>query len=160
MDSLTGCPDEVLLGIAEISTLSCWKMQELRKGSLSMRELIRRGDVIERHLRTQTEVVLPVEADQIQLHPDLSSAGADLGNVGDSPTGQAGVSIPVDDTRRLVADIFRETAVLYLHTVLSDSNPGEWNLALDSVRCSCAYDRSARNHENGRYRGAIVEPTA
>jgi len=138
MDSLTGCPDEVLLGIAEISTLSCWKTQELRKGSLSMRELIRRGDVIERHLRTQTEIVLPVEADQTQLHPDLSSAGADLGSVHDSPTGHTGVSIPVDDTRRLVADIFRETAILYLHTVLSDPNPGEWNLALDSVRCSCA----------------------
>ncbi|KAJ8597306.1 hypothetical protein M405DRAFT_724673 [Rhizopogon salebrosus TDB-379] len=124
MDSLTGCPDEVLLGIAEISTLSCWKIQELRKGSLSMRELIRRGDVIERHLRTQTETVLSVEADQTQLHPDLSSAGAELGNIQGSPTGHAGVSLPMDDTRRLVADIFRETAVLYLHTILSDPNPG------------------------------------
>lgn len=70
MDSLTGCPDEVLLGIAEIATLSCWKTQELRKGSLSMRELIRRGDVIERHLRTQTEIVPSAEADQTPLHPD------------------------------------------------------------------------------------------
>ncbi|OAX42477.1 hypothetical protein K503DRAFT_346650 [Rhizopogon vinicolor AM-OR11-026] len=124
MDSLTGCPDEVLLGIAEVSTLSCWKTQELRKGSLSMRELIRRGDVIERHLRTQTETMLSVEADQTQLHPDLSSATAEFGNVQESPTGHAGASLPVDDIRRLVADIFRETAILYLHTVLSDSNPG------------------------------------
>ncbi|KAG0706747.1 fungal-specific transcription factor domain-containing protein [Suillus ampliporus] len=123
MDSLTGCPDEVLLGIAEISTLSCWKMQELRKGSLSMRELIRRGDVIERHLRTQTETALSVEADQTLLHPDLSST-AELGNAQNSPTGQARASLPADDTRRLVADVFREAAILYLHTVLSDPNPG------------------------------------
>ncbi|KAG1739188.1 fungal-specific transcription factor domain-containing protein [Suillus paluster] len=124
MDSLTGCPDEVLLGIVEISTLSCWKMQELRKGSLSMRELIRRGDVIERHLRTQTETVLSVDADQTPLHPDLSSTAAELGNVQDSPAGQARASLPADDSRRLVADIFREAAILYLHTVLSDPNPG------------------------------------
>jgi len=133
MDSLTGCPDEVLLAIAEISTLSCWKTQELHQGSLSMRELIRRGDVIERHLRTQTETISSVEADQTQLHPDLPSAGTELGNVQESLTGHAGVSLPMDDTRRLVADIFRETAILYLHTVLSDSNPGESKMAAESV---------------------------
>jgi hypothetical protein len=160
MDSLTGCPDEVLLGIAEISTLSCWKIQELRKGSLSMRELIRRGDVIERHLRTQTETVLSVEADQTQLHPDLSSAGTELGNIQGSPTGHESVSLPMDDTRRLVADIFRETAVLYLHTILSDPNPGESKLAPESVRYSCAHHRSARNQNISRHCGAIVEPAA
>lgn len=124
MDSLTGCPDEVLLGIAEIATLSCWKMQELRKGSLSMRELIRRGDVIERHLRTQTETALLAEADQTPLHPELSSTAAEHDNVQNSPTGYAGTSLPADDTRRIVADIFREATILYLHTVLSDPNPG------------------------------------
>lgn len=108
MDSLTGCPDEVLFGIAEIATLLCWKMQELRKGSLSMRELIRRGDVIERHLRTKTETMPSVEADQTPLHP----------------TGHAGTSLPAGDARRIVADIFREASILYLHTVLSDPNPG------------------------------------
>lgn len=124
MDSLTGCPDEVLLGIAEIATLSCWKMQELRKGSLSMRELIRRGDVIERHLRTQTETVLSAEADQTPLHPELPSMAAEHGNIQNSPTGHACASLPADDTRRIVADIFREATILYLHTVLSDPNPG------------------------------------
>lgn len=124
MDSLTGCPDEVLFGIAEISTLSCWKMQELRKGSLSMRELIRRGDVIERHLRTQTETMLSVESDLTPLHPELSSMAAEDGSVRKSPTGHAGTPLPADDTRRIVADIFREAAILYLHTVLSDPNPG------------------------------------
>ncbi|KAG1821621.1 fungal-specific transcription factor domain-containing protein [Suillus subaureus] len=124
MDSLTGCPDEVLLGIAEIATLSCWKTQELRKGSLSMRELIRRGDVIERHLRTQTETVLSAEGDQTPLHPELSSMVAEHGNVQNSPTGHVGTSLPADDTRRIVGDIFREATILYLQTVLSDPNPG------------------------------------
>lgn len=31
---------------------------------------------------------------------------------------------PNEDMRRIVANIFRETVLLYLHTVLSDSNPG------------------------------------
>lgn len=124
MDSLTGCPDEVLLGIAEIATLSCWKTQELRKGSLSMRELIRRGDVIERHLRTQTETVISAEGDRTPLNPELSSIFAEHSNVQNSPTGHAGTPLPADDTRRIVADIFREATILYLHTVLSDPNPG------------------------------------
>ncbi|KAG2076485.1 hypothetical protein BDR04DRAFT_1125605 [Suillus decipiens] len=124
MDSLTGCPDEVLFGIAEIATLLCWKMQELRKGSLSMRELIRRGDVIERHLRTKTETMPSVEADQTPLHPELSSTVAEHGNIQNSPTGHAGTSLPAGDARRIVADIFREASILYLHTVLSDPNPG------------------------------------
>ncbi|KAG2146134.1 fungal-specific transcription factor domain-containing protein [Suillus bovinus] len=124
VDSLTGCPDEVLLGIVEIATLLCWKMQELRNGSLSMRELIRRGDVIERHLRTQTEPVLSAEADQTPLHPELSSMAIENGNVQNSPAGHAGTPLPADDTRRIVADIFREATILYLHTVLSEPNPG------------------------------------
>ncbi|KAJ7679032.1 fungal-specific transcription factor domain-containing protein [Mycena polygramma] len=82
MDALTGCPEEVLLGIAEVSELSHWKATEKRKGSLSNRDLIRRGDEIEQRLRK------------------ASSAPS------------------------LVARIFSETVLLYLHTVLSDSNPG------------------------------------
>jgi hypothetical protein len=131
MDSLTGCPDEVLLGIAEIATLSCWKTQELRKGSLSMRELIRRGDVIERHLRTQTETVISAEGDRTPLNPELSSIFAEHSNVQNSPTGHAGTPLPADDTRRIVADIFREATILYLHTVLSDPNPGASKLIRD-----------------------------
>ncbi|KIJ66899.1 hypothetical protein HYDPIDRAFT_108852 [Hydnomerulius pinastri MD-312] len=117
VDSITGCPDEVLLGIAEISTLACWKAQELRKGSLSMRELIRRGDVVERHLRAQREPVYAGDADQTLLHPDLSPGG-------DSITrGLPGMPAFVD-TRQVVASVYREAAILYLHTVLSDPNPG------------------------------------
>jgi hypothetical protein len=117
VDSLTGCPDEVLLGIAEISTLACWKAQEMRKGSLSMRELIRRGNIVESHLRCVYDPVNPRDLDQTQLHPDLPVGG---------DSGAKGIpGLPsVVDTRQIVAKIYQEAAILYLHTVLSDPNPG------------------------------------
>jgi hypothetical protein len=116
VDNLTGCPDEVLLGIAEISTLSCWKAQEMRKGCLSMKELIRRGNIIESHLRS-CETAYPREPDQTPLHPDLP--------VDEDPNAEGLTGIPaVVDTRQLVANIYRETALLYLHTISSGPIPG------------------------------------
>ncbi|KAF8558189.1 hypothetical protein OG21DRAFT_1589091 [Imleria badia] len=115
VDSLTGCPDEVLLGIAEISTLSCWKAQEMRKGCLSMKELIRRGNIVESHLRS-CEPLYCREPDQTPLHPDLP---VDEDNL----KGMVGIPAVVD-TRQLVAKIYQETALLYLHTILSGPIPG------------------------------------
>lgn len=111
VENLTGCPDEVLLGIAEISTLSCWKAQEMRKGCLSMKELIRRGNIVESHLRS-CEPMYSREPDQTPLHPDLP--------VGDDPNLKGMPGIPA----QLVANIYREAALLYLHTILSDPIPG------------------------------------
>lgn len=112
-ESLTGCPDEVLLGIAEISSLECWKAQEMRNGTLSMRELIRRGDVLESHLRAD----YVRDTDQTTLHPESA--------MGDpNAAGHSGPMAQGDVTRKLVAGIFREAAIVYLHTVLSGSHPG------------------------------------
>lgn len=113
VESLTGCPDEVLLGIAEVSSLECWKAQEIRNGTLSMRELIRRGDVLERHLRADHSR----DTDQTRLH--LESAMNDP-----SIAGHPGVTSQVDMTRQLMANIFREAAIVYLHIILSGSYPG------------------------------------
>ncbi|KAH7925835.1 hypothetical protein BV22DRAFT_1064197 [Leucogyrophana mollusca] len=124
MDGLIGCPDEVLLGIAEISTLSHWKAQEIRKGALSMRELIRRGDVIEQHIRSHPDFVPCREGDQVPLHQDLASVSLIHDTTLTAASGLPGVAFPTEDMRQLVAIIFREAAVLYLHTVLSDANPG------------------------------------
>ncbi|KAI6042544.1 fungal-specific transcription factor domain-containing protein [Pisolithus marmoratus] len=115
VESLTACPDEILLGIAEISRLECWKTQEMRKATLSMRELIRRGDILERHLRVECESACAPEADQTRLHP---------GSVMSGDPGLPRTASPPDVTRQLVAKIFRETALLYLYTVLSGSYPG------------------------------------
>ena len=51
MDKLTGCPDEAVLALAEAAQLAHWKAGEAQKGTLSTRELVRRGDAIERTLR-------------------------------------------------------------------------------------------------------------
>ncbi|KAJ7762010.1 fungal-specific transcription factor domain-containing protein [Mycena maculata] len=116
MDSLTGCPEEALLGIAEVSALSHWKAAEKRKGTLSNRDLIRRGDEIEQRLRkSAASPVSRGEADKTPLHPTLMQADSEAVNAG---------LFPSDETRQIVAKIFSETVLLYLHTVLSDSNPG------------------------------------
>lgn len=107
IDTLIGCPDEALLMMAEVSVLAQWKTNAQREGILSYRELIRRGDVIEQRLRqnvtdTSSDVTLPNET-----------------------TGEPDVAFPSDDVRAVVADIFKEAAALYLHTVLSGPCPGE-----------------------------------
>lgn len=113
METLTGCPDEAMLGIAEVSALAHWKANELRKGSLSTRELIRRGDDIEQRLRQHRSE--PSFGDQAPLHPNLMQA-----SIADS----GAITFPTEDVRRVLANIFRESVLLYLHTILSDANPG------------------------------------
>ncbi|KAI0671466.1 fungal-specific transcription factor domain-containing protein [Trametes maxima] len=136
MDALTGCPDEALLAIAEISALAHWKAQELQAGSLSVRELIRRGDVIEKELRERATGMRSDE-NEFQGQP-VALAGLDMGvapaglpmsmGLAQVQPGMSGASrsprAPVDRNKHIVGEMFREAAVLYLHTVLSDSLPG------------------------------------
>lgn len=126
--SLTGCPEDVMLGIAEVSALAHWKIREQRNGCLSMRELIRRGDAIEQQLRTHPEPKSFAEVDQAPMHPNLPGTNVDyVGSpsmLSSSQCANMPNQFPSEETRRMVASLFRETAVLYLHTVLSDSVPG------------------------------------
>ncbi|KAL0565656.1 hypothetical protein V5O48_016365, partial [Marasmius crinis-equi] len=120
MEFLTGCPDEAWLTIAETSVLSVWKTSEERKGSLSFRELVRRGDDIERRLRQHMINTTFHSTDPPQPHnPYLASDPA----------------LPTEDVRRLVARIFRETAVLFLHTVVNNPSPSipEINNSVDGL---------------------------
>jgi hypothetical protein len=122
MDSLTGCPEEVLLGIAEVSELSHWKAAEKRKATLSNVDLIRRGNEIEQRLRkASSSPVCRGEVDTTPLHPTLVQADSEAVDA---------VPFPSNETRQLVAKIFSETVLLYLHTVLSDSNPGTYRASL------------------------------
>ncbi|KAF8896476.1 fungal-specific transcription factor domain-containing protein [Infundibulicybe gibba] len=115
MDSLTGCPDEAMLALAEVSALAHWKASELRRRSLSVRELIRRGDDIEQRLRqNNSNPPSPVGGDQTPLHPNLQTTAL---------MDTAVIPFPSEDTRQIVGNIFRESVVLYLYTVLNDSNP-------------------------------------
>ena len=109
MDILTGCPDEAMMAIAEISSLAHWKAAQLRNGCLSYVELVQRGTAIEQVLtRYPSDAAATTgahDAPRSRLH---SSAGA----------------APSEEEHLLMASIFRETAKLYLHTVLSNSTPG------------------------------------
>jgi len=120
MDLLTGCPDEAMLAIAEITALSHWKVTEQRHGTLSVRELIRRGDDIEQRLR-RNQVDLPCDGDlgQTPLDSNLVQQTSAITEPGAAP-------FPSDNVLRQVCSIFRESAVLYLHTVLSNAIPGTY----------------------------------
>jgi hypothetical protein len=132
MDSLTGCPDDVMLAIAEVSALAHWKAQEKQNGCLSMRELIRRGDAIEQQLRTHTEPESFAEVDQAPMHPSLPGMNIDYTRssaqsaLPSSQSVDTTMQFPSEEMRRVVAGLFRETVVLYLHTVLSESIPGTY----------------------------------
>ncbi|KAI0749730.1 fungal-specific transcription factor domain-containing protein [Daedaleopsis nitida] len=130
MDALTGCPDEALLAMAEISALAHWKATELQTGSLSVRELIRRGDVIEKELRDRAAG----KRDDGEFRTQTPSAMAGGLDVGATPAGLPMVMgssamsgsprSPLDTNKHIIGEMYREAAVLYLHTVLSDSAPG------------------------------------
>jgi hypothetical protein len=117
-ESFTGFPDEILYAIAQTSELAFWKSQESLKGTLSTRELIRRGDAIEQGIR------------QIQETTATSSGlSLDLGLMAElSPllSGDSNSESPFlnEETRRSIRGLFKESALLYLHTTLSDPNPG------------------------------------
>jgi len=102
MDLLSGCPDEAMLAIAEVSALAHWKTSQLCNGSLSYPELIRRGTAIEQQLRhypsndttqpTQEDRSLAAsifrEAAHLYLHTILSNSmpgvpeiSASVGNI-------------------------------------------------------------------------------
>ncbi|KAG5638486.1 hypothetical protein H0H81_012418 [Sphagnurus paluster] len=117
MDMLTGCPDEVMLALAEISSLAYWKATELRNGTLSFRELIRRGDDIEQRLRRQPVNDADLsQVDHAPLHPGLQSSNRE-------PSTEP---FPGDEARRLARRIFCEAAVLSLYIVLNNPNPGKY----------------------------------
>jgi hypothetical protein len=133
LESLTGCPDEALLAIAEASALAHWKLQESRSGCLSVRELVRRGDNIEQQLRRNSDTqpgysdvtqlplrppkLLPLSLGQMAIRPSITSVDS---LVVSSPP----VPFLDESLRQSVAEIFRESALLYLYTVLSGPYPG------------------------------------
>lgn len=119
MDGLTGCPDEAILGIAQVSALAQWKATEQLKGTLSFRELIRRGDEIEQRLRQPHSALPNFGVEDAPMHPNLRQASTSI-------TDADVIPFPSEEMRQVVANIFREAVMLYLHTVLSSANPGTY----------------------------------
>ncbi|KAH9950001.1 fungal-specific transcription factor domain-containing protein [Amylocystis lapponica] len=95
-----GCENHIVLAIAEISNLAFWKETQRRRGSLSVPQLVERGIEIEnRYLQVGGPSTYGQRLDGLASDPDVAQR------------------------RRLTNDIFRASARVYLHTVLSGDYP-------------------------------------
>lgn len=104
MASLTGCSDDNLLAVAEISALAQWKATQVRNNTLSYPDLIKRGMKIQ-------EAISKHKAAEVER---------DFASLDGLQEGEA----PGAHHREACISIFREAASLYLHTILSNSTPG------------------------------------
>lgn len=107
MLQVMGCDNITFLALAEISALAAWKERETKAQTLSSVELVKRGSHIEAHYLTNSS-----EGGISEASAGASSRQA-TNNNDDS----------LENRRRLTADIFRASARLYLHTVLSGDKP-------------------------------------
>jgi len=178
LENVMGCADSIMLCLAEIADLACWKATQQAAGCLSTPELVRRGLVIEKDLRREGQVLNKTRAAEaaaslwgnIPPMPTPSSSISEMTAIPptiDLPTGGVRLGQPQplsppsspplpstvydgEELRRLVSDIFREAAILYLHTELSELRPNVPEIkravadtvnALRKLACS-EYDRS------------------
>jgi len=92
MMDVMGCENRIVLALAEIADLACWKLERSNYGSLSVPELVRRGKNIELML-------------------------AD--NHGNALWGES----TINAGRYLTSEVFRTSALVYLHSVISGDHP-------------------------------------
>ena len=137
-----GCENNIVLAIAEISNLACWKDLQIKGHRLSMPQLVQRGLDIERKYinpggpsspstlggtgglpaTASASFAYPQDA-QAQpfvhpVYPDGPSYGPPH-----PPAPPSNPASEVELRRRLTNDIFRASARVYLHTVLSGDHP-------------------------------------
>jgi hypothetical protein len=86
-----GCENRIVLALAEIADLACWKDECRRAGRLSISELVRRGKRIDTILKTANGSDHPQPADMEKSR-----------------------------RRRLTSDVFRASSLVYLNSVISD----------------------------------------
>lgn len=154
-----GCENNIVLAIAEISNLACWKELQVRENRLSVPQLVQKGAEIERKFINRGGPSSPSVLGAAGGLPPMSPYGpapdghaaafaygagssSSSGGGGAYPNGMNGVYGPgaqhanggvamaggeqseVEERRRLTNDIFRASARVYLHTVLSGDHPG------------------------------------
>jgi hypothetical protein len=112
MMSVMGCENETALAIAETSVLACWKVAQERQGKLSVPDLVDRGRIIEKECLSHL------------ASPSSSSGSGGGGGVVPYSAGSSSIPDDLSAKRRLTADIFRATARVYLHSVISGEHPG------------------------------------
>ncbi|OCH93068.1 hypothetical protein OBBRIDRAFT_381076 [Obba rivulosa] len=144
MDMLTGCPDEVVLAIAEISALGHWKATEVGNECLSTRELIRRSDAIELRLGQPASSTQFTEMGQALLDEHVPAS-----------LGTAQVTEPMTElARRQSAEIYREATRLYLYTVVCGSSPAVPEIAA----CVATLSKLIRDLSPSDFDRAIIFP--
>lgn len=109
MIPIMGCENHIVLAIAETSELSHWKEMQSRSGRPSMMKLVQRGMEIEqKYLQRSSTGLFPQDP---YLMPPTSNTYADQ------------EAREVYQRRKLTNDVFRASAKVYLHTVLSGDYP-------------------------------------
>ncbi|TBU50366.1 fungal-specific transcription factor domain-containing protein [Dichomitus squalens] len=120
-----GCENKIVLAIAEISNLAHWKESQSRRGCLSIPELVHRGTMIEEQLLAPASPHNPLVPLQAGMYgPQAQHSHMYPNGVGGSGGGGGGGGeADVVWRRRLTNNIFRASAKVYLHTVLSGDYP-------------------------------------
>lgn len=129
MDVFMGCPDDVMLALAQTADLAHWKAQKKSNRCLSVRELVDRAAGIEQELRgvsslnqrrhSSSSVFTP--SPSISL-PSLSPATTDSSGMTPTFAHPRAGSDP-SEFGQLVGEVFRSAALVYLHTVTNDHHP-------------------------------------
>lgn len=118
MLNVMGCENKTALAIAETSALACWKVAHERQGKLSVPDLVDRGRQIEKDCLTPR--VPSSSSSSMQQQQQMATPPP--GGVFYPASG--GLPDELSEKRRLTADIFRATARVYLHSVISGEHPG------------------------------------
>lgn len=127
MDMTMGAENDVMLAFAEIAALDAWKAEETRKRGLSVPQLARQGQKI-------FAMLLP-SLRSYQNSPDSANKSF-FGPFPELPPNfSTGPSIPAP---LLMSAVFRASAKVYLHTVLSGFNPAVIEISegvTETIRC-------------------------
>ncbi|KAF8843692.1 hypothetical protein BDN67DRAFT_923411 [Paxillus ammoniavirescens] len=97
MMSVMGCENHIVLALAEIASLANWKDQHIRAGNLSVPELVKRGQKIEVVLKKPSSYESDISMDHVEKQRARQ--------------------------RRLTSEVFRASAHVYLHSVISGDFP-------------------------------------
>lgn len=100
MMSVMGCDNHIVLALAEIASLASWKDEHTTAGKLSVKELVKRGSRIEESLKRPSS-----EPDEFNIIVDAGERQR-------------------AEQRRLTSEVFRASAHVYLHSVVSGDFPG------------------------------------
>ena len=137
-----GCENNIVLAIAEISALACWKEERIKANALSIPQLVEKGLAIERKFINPGGPCSPSIFRPNMPHPELvqqpdvyrrsshSNGGlglngmqAPMDSLRQPHGGMINEQAEVEISRSHTNDIFRASARLYLHTVLSGDYP-------------------------------------